>query len=53
VDCDDGGGHVALERLGVQGKAMDFLAQHPFGTTQSPYASGLPDGWPDFCGIVQ
>ncbi len=50
VDCDDGGGHVVLGRLGLGGSAMQFLRDHPYGTR--PYGSGLPAGFPQTCKIV-
>lgn len=28
-----------------------FLSDHPFGTTPSPYASGLPAGMPSYCAL--
>lgn len=50
VNCDHGGGHCAapqdLQRAGWQ-----FMKDHPFGTTASPWASGLPAGTPDYCKI--
>ena len=52
MDCDDGMGHVALSRLGVGGKAVQFLKDHPYNTKPSPYAGGLPAGFPGFCKVV-
>jgi hypothetical protein len=52
IDCNDGGSHVALNRLGIGGNARAFLAAHPYGTDPSPYAAGLPSGWPAFCSLV-
>ncbi|WP_428267059.1 hypothetical protein [Haliangium sp.] len=52
IDCDDGGGHVSLTRLGIQGRALEFFDDHPYGTAPSPYAGGLPGAWPSFCTLV-
>jgi hypothetical protein len=55
IDCDDNGDHVGgwFTRAGVGGKAMQFLADHPYNTKPSPYASALPAGFPAFCKIVK
>jgi hypothetical protein len=37
----------------VGGKAMQFLADHPFNTKPSPYANGLPPGYPAYCKVVK
>lgn len=55
IDCDDGGGHTDYilfgSRGGVGGKAMQFLQDHPYNTKPSPYASGLPSGFPSYCKV--
>jgi hypothetical protein len=55
MDCDDGGDHIVgwlSDRAGVGGKAMQFLKDHPYNTRPSPYASGLPAGFPSYCKVV-
>lgn len=47
VDCVHDDGHV-LPPGGV-GYAYEFLMDHPKGVDPSPYAEGLPTGFPDFC----
>lgn len=53
MDCDDGGGHVSSSRLGVGGKALQFLADHPYGARPSPYAGAIPAGFPRPCKVLQ
>jgi hypothetical protein len=51
VDCNHGGGHVAaggdLKKAG-----WELMKAHPFGTKPSPYAGGLPAGFPAYCKII-
>jgi predicted esterase len=50
VDCNHGGGHcVAPDDLRVA--AWEFLEAHTFGRLPSPYESGLPEDFPDYCKI--
>jgi hypothetical protein len=53
MDCDDGGSHTSFillgSRAGVGGKGMQFLQDHPYNTKPSPYASGIPSGFPRYC----
>jgi hypothetical protein len=49
IDCDDGGAHVALSRLGLGGKALDFFKAHPWGV--KPWTA-VPAGWPTNCRLV-
>lgn len=49
VICDHGGGHTAPPAdMGPQ-RLIEFFADHPLGTTDSPYASGLPGNYADYC----
>lgn len=52
VDCDHGGGHCAATAELVAAQ-WQFLKAHPWGLTPSPYAGGLPAGFPEFCRIVK
>jgi len=54
VGCDDGGSHTDFFtiRAGVGGKAWQFLKDHPYNTKPSPYAAGLPAGFPKYCKII-
>lgn len=48
VICDHGGGHTVPADL--RGPAIvRFFADHPLGTRDSPYASGLPAELPTYC----
>lgn len=51
VDCDHGGGHVAAPG-DLKAAAWTFEKAHPFGTKPSPYAGGLPMGFPTYCKII-
>ncbi len=51
IDCDDGGGHVNLGRLGLGGKARTFFQDHPWGV--KGYEGGIPSGWPGHCKILK
>jgi hypothetical protein len=55
MDCDDMGDHIGgwFTRAGVGGKAMQFLADHPYNTNPSPYAAQLPAGFPSYCKIAK
>lgn len=55
IDCDDEGDHIGgwFKRAGVGGKAMQFLADHPYNTRPSPYESALPAGFPTYCKVVE
>lgn len=46
--CDHGKGH-SIPQGSVQANAWQFLKDHPYGTRPSPYAGGLPDGFPGYC----
>ncbi len=47
--CDHGGGH----RIPTNAVAsvVQFFFDHPYGTEPSPYATGLPEGFPAFCAL--
>jgi hypothetical protein len=55
IDCDDNMDHIGgwFTRAGVGGQAMKFLADHPYNTRPSPYASMLPAGFPTYCKIAK
>ena len=48
IICDHGTGHDVPEAL--RGTAvLEFLRDHPYNVTDSPYAEGLPESFPDYC----
>jgi hypothetical protein len=47
--CDHGGGHTAPAPAFGADEIVRFFADHPLGTVESPYASGLPAGFPSYC----
>jgi poly(3-hydroxybutyrate) depolymerase len=49
--CNHGGGHSVPQDS--QASAFQFLTDHPFGTSPSPYAMGLPDGFLRYCKLSQ
>jgi predicted esterase len=46
--CNHGGGHSIPD---AQDSVMQFFFDHPFGVGASPYAQGLPGGFPDYCAL--
>jgi predicted esterase len=50
VDCNHNSGHCGAP-ASLHEKAWDFLLAHPFGTQPSPFASGLPGDFPEFCAV--
>ena len=50
VDCNHQSGHCGAPSELTEA-AWDFMKAHPFGTTPSPYAAGLPESFPDYCAI--
>ena len=50
VDCNHMSGHCGA-RGAIQEAAWEFLKAHPYGIKTSPYASGLPSGFPSSCMI--
>lgn len=46
--CDHGMGHT-IPQGSAQASVWQFFADHPYGTKPSPYKSGLPNGFPDYC----
>ena len=47
--CDHGGGHTIPANYGAD--VANFFFAHPYGTTPSPYAAGLPAGIPSDCSL--
>lgn len=50
VECNHGAGHCGAP-ASLHENAWEFMKAHPFGTKPSPFASGLPGNFPDFCAI--
>jgi poly(3-hydroxybutyrate) depolymerase len=50
VECNHGSGHCGAP-ASLHEQAWEFMKAHPFGTRPSPFASGLPEDFPDFCSI--
>jgi predicted esterase len=50
VNCDHGGGHCAAP-ADLQKAAWQFMKDHPWGVTTSPWASAIPAGVPSYCKI--
>jgi poly(3-hydroxybutyrate) depolymerase len=48
VNCNHGGNHCAAPAA-LQTAAWQFMKDHPWGFTTSPWASGFPAGTPDYC----
>jgi predicted esterase len=48
INCDHGGGHCGAPPE-LQIAAWEFMKDHPWGVTESPWADGFPDGVPDYC----
>lgn len=48
--CDHGMGH-SIPQGSAQASVWKFFLDHPFGTRPSPYADGLPAGFPEYCGL--
>jgi dienelactone hydrolase len=47
--CDHGGGHSVPRDS--QESAWRFMQDHPYGTSPSPYAAGLPEGFLRYCSL--
>jgi hypothetical protein len=52
VRCDHGGGHCGAP-TSLKNAQWTFLKAHPFGTSPSPFAGGLPAGFPPTCAIAR
>lgn len=52
VECNHGGGHCGTPDRIVKAQ-WQFLMAHPFATKPSPYANGLPQGFPRECQIAE
>lgn len=50
VNCDHGGGHCRAPSE-LYSAAWEFMKAHPFGVEPSPFESGLPNSFPDYCKI--
>jgi hypothetical protein len=50
VNCDHGGGHCQAPS-DLQTAAWQFMKDHPWGFTTSPWASAIPASVPDYCEI--
>lgn len=49
--CNHGAGHIIPKDQNEQAAVETFFADHPFGTFDSPYAAGLPAGFPSYCSL--
>lgn len=47
--CNHGGGHSIP--TDARASVWQFLSDHPYGTAPSPYAGGLPGGFPSYCAL--
>ncbi len=47
--CNHGDGHKIPKGNGEQAAVMAFFREHPWQTKPSPYADGLPAGFPSYC----
>jgi len=50
VNCDHGGGHCAAPAA-LKKASWQFMKDHPWGVTTSPWASGFPADVPSYCKI--
>ncbi len=48
IICDHGIGHDVPEALRGT-TVLEFLRDHPYNVTDSPYVEGLPESFPDYC----
>jgi predicted esterase len=48
--CDHGMGHT-IPQGAAQASVWQFFLDHPYGTQPSPYAAGLPAGFPEYCAL--
>ena len=48
VDCNHNSGHCGAP-TSLHEAAWEFMKAHPFGTSPSPYAGGLPASFPSYC----
>lgn len=49
--CHHTSGHIQPGK--VVERALDFLLEHPFGTDPSPFAGGIPNDYPSYCGLTK
>ena len=52
IVCNHGQGHTVPNSMYTD-KAIEFFADHPLGTHESPYRSGLPADFPNYCEFKQ
>jgi len=52
VLCDHGGGHCAAPPR-IREAQWQLLLAHPYGTHPSPFAAGLPGGFPTECRVAR
>lgn len=52
VDCPHDEGHCGATPE-IKAAQWQFLKDHPYGIETEPYASGLPDSFPDSCTIIE
>lgn len=50
VNCDHGGGHCQAPP-DLQKSAWQFMKDHPWGVSPSPWANGIPASVPSYCKI--
>jgi predicted esterase len=50
VNCNHGGSHCGAGQP-LQTAAWQFMKDHPWGVTPSPWAAAIPAGIPDYCKI--
>ena len=50
VNCNHGGGHCAAP-ADLQKAGWQFMKDHPWGFTESPWKTAFPPGVPDYCKI--
>jgi dienelactone hydrolase len=49
IVCNHGLGHTAPPPEMQADRLIEFFADHPYGTVDSPYVDGLPDDFADYC----
>jgi len=50
VNCDHGGGHCGAP-ADLQKAGWQFMKDHPWGFTESPWKTAFPPGTPTYCKI--
>lgn len=49
IVCNHGNGHTVPSSSMGGAQLVEFFADHPFGTVDSPYSAGLPASFADYC----